>query len=118
MVKPEILNSKPITIAELKEELGKITKRDKELGYRASKTMQYLESFPGLNNKKAEELRAKLEGLKISRLKEEYVVKIVDTMPNTVDELKALLQAYVVTISNEDLKKIVEAVNEFTAEKK
>lgn len=118
MVKPEILNSKPITMAELKEELGKISKRDKELGFRANKTAQYLDSFPGLNHKKAEELRTKLEGLKISRLKEEYVVKIVDTMPATVDELKALLQAYVVTISNEDLKKITEAVNEFAAEKK
>ena len=34
-------------------------------------------------------------------------------MPKTVDELKTLLQGYVVTIPNDGMQKIVDTVNEF-----
>jgi DNA-directed RNA polymerase subunit F len=56
--------------------------------------------------------------LKISRLKDEFIIKIIDTMPATVDDLKALLQGYVVSINQEDMKKVIAAVNEFIPAKK
>jgi DNA-directed RNA polymerase subunit F len=118
MAKPELLSEKPITMVDLKEELEAIKKRDKELGFRSKKTEEYLSQFVTLSPKKAEEIRKKLEDQKISRLKEEFIVKIMDTLPTTVDELKTLLQGYVVSINQDDMKKIVAVVNEFTAEKK
>jgi len=118
MVKPEIINERPISTVELKKELESIKKRDKELGLRSTKTDDYLKLFTSLSEKDAEDLRKKLDSLKITRLKEEYIIKIIDTLPNSIDELKSLLQAYVVTINNEDLKKIVDVVKEFIPKKK
>jgi len=76
--------------------------------FRANKADEYLSQFSELNAKKAEELRKKLEALKISRLKEEFIVKILDTLPASVDEMKVLLQGYVVSINQEDMKKVTD----------
>ena len=113
MVKPEVIREQPINVVELKHEIDAIKKRDKELSFRSQKTEEYLNQFVKLSMKEAEEFKKKLEGLKITRLKEEYTVKIIDTMPLTVDELKTLLQGYVVTINQDDMNKIVEVVKGF-----
>ena len=111
----EIISEKPIDINELKKELEKIKKRDKELNFRALRTEEYLQHFTTL--KTPEELFKKLEGLKIPRLKEQHIIKIIDILPKTLDELKVILQGYTITVNNENLKKIIDAVNKFTAEK-
>lgn len=102
-------------ICKLKEELEKIKKRDKELNFRAARTEEYLQHFATL--KDSEELHKKIEVLDIPRLKEQHIVKIVDILPKTVDELKAVLQGYTITLNNENLKKIVEVIDKFAAEK-
>ncbi len=115
---PNIIEEKPITMAELKEELDKIKKKDKELNFRANKTYEHLTQFGKHDYNKAKELIDKLEKLKIPRLKEEYMVKIVDVLPTTLDDLKVLLQGYTVTIKSENMKKIVETVNKFVEDGK
>jgi len=111
----ETISEKPISISELKQELEKIKKRDKELNFRAARTEEYLQHFSTLKN--LEELFKKIEALKISRLKEQHIIKIIDILPTTIDELKAILQGYTVTVNNENLKKIVDTINKFIAEK-
>ena len=118
MPRPEIIKEEPITMVELKEELTKIKDRDKELGFSSNKTEEYLNQFVSLSKAKAEELKTKLEKLKISRLKPEFIVKIIDTLPTSVDQLKVLLQGYVVSISQADSKKVIEVVKEFAAAEK
>lgn len=110
----EIISEKPIGICKLKEELEKIKKRDKELNFRAARTEEYLQHFTAL--KDSEELYKKIEALNIPRLKEQHIVKIIDILPKTVDELKVVLQGYTITVNNENLKKIVEVIDKFTAE--
>ncbi|MBR9692055.1 hypothetical protein GOV06_04685 [Candidatus Woesearchaeota archaeon] len=118
MAKPEIIKEHPINMVELKEELELIKKRDKELGVISAKTDEYLHQFVSLSLKQAQELEKKLRDLKISRLKDEFIIKIIDTMPATVDGLKTLLQGYVVSINQDDMKKVVGIVNEFASAKK
>jgi DNA-directed RNA polymerase subunit F len=118
MVRPELQSEKPVSMAELKKELEDIKKRDNELNFRGKKTEEYLGMFVELSAKKAEELKEKLHSLKISRLKEDIIIKIIDTLPATIDEMKTLVQGYVVNLSQEDMKKIVDAVNEFAPAKK
>ncbi len=113
MVAGEILEEKPITMAELKEELNKIKKKNKELNFRAGKTQEYLSQFSKYDYNKIKGLIDKIEKLKIPRLKEEHIVKIVDILPTTLDDLKALLQGYTVTIKAENMKKVVEVVKRF-----
>lgn len=117
-MKPEILSEKPMCIALAKEELDRIKKRDKELSFRGNKTEEYFNSFAFLEAKRAKELRKKLEELGIPRLREIHMVKIIDVLPQTVPELKTLLQGYPVTIKEDSMKKIVELVEKYPAKLK
>jgi len=110
MSNAEMIGEKPISMSELKDELEKIKKRDKELNYRAEKTLEHLNQF---TSKKTNELAEKLAKLDIPRFKEQHISKIADLLPTTVKDLKIILQGYTVTVNNENLKKIVDEVNEF-----
>jgi DNA-directed RNA polymerase subunit F len=117
MSKPQIISENPITMAELKEELKQIRKRDKELNFRAAKTEEYLKQFVTISEKDAEGLTKKLEALNVPRLKDVHIKKMVDLMPKTADEVKAILSAYTVTVNNENVKKITETITEFSEKK-
>lgn len=104
----KILNEIPISNFQLKEELAKIKKRDKELNFRANKTEEYLNQIAP--DKKSSELSKKIEKLDIPRLKDVHIQKIVDTMPISVKDLKVILQGYTLTINNDNAKKIVDII--------
>lgn len=106
----EIIQEEPITMAELKEDLKAIRKRDEELNFRAEKTEEYLQQFTVMKKKDAKDLCKKIEELEIPRLKPEHIVKIVDIMPTTADEVKSVLQGYTITVSKENLKKIADVI--------
>jgi len=115
MTDGDILSEKPMNIFELKEELKKIKKRDKELNFRANKTEEYLSQIPSF--KKSNELYEKINKLNVPRLREQHINKIIDILPTTVEGLKVILQGYTITVNNENLKKIVDAVNSFIEKK-
>ncbi|MFP4524640.1 MAG: hypothetical protein ACLFO2_05040 [Candidatus Woesearchaeota archaeon] len=112
MTQPEILKKEPLPLVEVKSVLRKVKKRDEELNYRAGKTEEYLNQVVKTTQKEATELKKKINELEVPRLKEEHVTKIVDIVPRTVAELKVILQGYTLTVSNDNLKKIVNAVEE------
>mgnify|MGYP000502577301 CR=1 FL=1 len=109
----EIIGQEPINIAELKAEIEKIKKRDNELGFRAQKTLDYLQQFSRFDKEKAKELYQKLEKLNIQRLKDKHFHKIIDTMPADPKDVKVVLQGYNVTLTNEVCKKIADLVAEY-----
>ena len=111
MSKAEVIEKVPLTLAEVKNQINTIEKRDNELNFRAGKTKDYLNSFKLGSKKAATELKQKISELDVPRLKEEYIVKIVDMMPKNVDELNIILQGYTLTVTKENMKKIVEVVN-------
>ncbi|MEM3126715.1 MAG: hypothetical protein QW331_01450 [Candidatus Woesearchaeota archaeon] len=99
-------------MGELKEELEKIQKRDETLNFRATKAKECLEQFSLPSKKKVAELKEKIQKMEIPRLKEQHIAKIIDLEPKTADEVKTVLQGYTITISQENLKKIADAVKE------
>ena len=111
MTDMQIVLETPINIYTLKKELERIKKRDGELNFRANKTEEYLNQVASA--KDADELFSKLTKLDIPRLKEQHINKIIDIAPRTVSELKVILQAYTISINNESMKKIVDAISEF-----
>ena len=113
MVKPTILSEEPVTLAEAKEQLAEIKKRDTELSFRGNKTEEYLNEFATLSASKAKELKKKLLDLKISRLKEDQIVKIIDLLPATLDDLKVILAGYTLSLSKKDLEQVVSVTKEF-----
>lgn len=111
-MRPEIITETGITLSEAKADLARIKTRDKELSFRATKTEEYLNQFAPLEEKKARELTKKIESLTIPRLKDTHICKIVDVMPNTLIEIKAVLQGYTITVKDENLKKILDLLQE------
>ncbi len=115
MADMHILSETPINMYQLKKELERIKKRDNELNFRANKTDEYLNNV--MAHKNADELFDKLAKLKIPRLKEQHIHKIIDITPTTANELKIALQGYTITINSDSMEKIVGTINEFLAKK-
>ncbi|MCF7798569.1 hypothetical protein K9M74_01560 [Candidatus Woesearchaeota archaeon] len=113
MVKPEILEQKPVSISEVKDMLKAVHKRDEELTFRGGKTEEYVNDAVRLSTKKVNDLMKTIAELEIPRLKEQHLIKIADTLPESPEHLKVLLSGYNVTITKENLKKIVDVVDEF-----
>ncbi len=116
-MEPKTISQEPVTLAELKEEIARIKQREKEPSIRVTKLEDYLNSFVELTPEQGKALRAAIGKLAINRLKEEHICKIIDTLPRTTGELKIVMQGYALSLTNDALNKIVEAVNEFLGKK-
>lgn len=112
MTNPEFIEETPMTLVDVKEALQKIEERDKELSYRSNKAKEFLGLFVQISKEKKEELYKKLTGLKLIRLKEAHITKVIDFLPKTVEELKVILQAYPVSMPKKDMESIVAVVKE------
>ena len=112
MSEVEIISETPITMSELKDTLKKIKKRDEELNFRAERTEEYLQQFTLVKPKDAKALVGRIAKLDIPRLKKEHMIKLVDLMPKELDETKAILSGYTITVTKDNLKRITDALNE------
>jgi len=107
----QVVSEAPINVYQLKKDLESIKQRDKELNFRANKTEEYLNMVA--TSQKGAELFDRISKLSIPRLKEQHIHKIIDILPTSMEELKSVLQAYTLTINNDSMKKIVDAINDF-----
>jgi DNA-directed RNA polymerase subunit F len=115
---PKIIEEVPLSIYDVKKEVKKIQKRSEILTIRTAKTEEYLNQFLVLKQGDAEELEKKLLEANIPRVKEMHVRKILDTLPENVEELKVILQGYTITVSKENMQKIITVIKEYTAPEK
>ena len=114
----KVIEDKPISMAELKEELKEIKKRDAELGFRTAKVAEQLDLLKIVKQKEAEEMFEKIQKLAVSRLKDMHILKIIDLMPLNITELKNVTKSYSLTVNNESLEKILEILSEYQSKKK
>ena len=113
----KIINERPITMVELSGDIDNLEKEEKELNFRSGKTKAYLKQFVKIKIKDAEELRKKIEELNIPRIKERQIVKIIDMLPETLDEIKTLMVGETTTITDENMKKILDVVKDYVKKK-
>ena len=112
-----IISQTPISASELHEELKRIKKRDDELGFRAQKSLDYLESLHIIDAKKAKELFDKLAALDIPRLRDLHFNKLIDVLPVTEKDVKTTLQGYNINVAAENCKKIADLIVSFAPKK-
>ena len=112
-----IISETPVLMAEVKERLEHIKAKEGELNFRAQKTFEHLEQFAPLKKKKAEELLAELNKLAVPRLREQHLIKLVDLLPNTENDVKVVLQSFAVTVTSENLKKLSDTIEPYVAPK-
>jgi len=113
MTSGKIISETPLSLSDVKEELKKIKKRDGEFDFRAQRTNEYVESCVKVSKKAAKEIYDKIAALNILRLKDIHIHKIIDIMPFSVDELKIIFQSYSISLGNDNLKKILEILDDY-----
>ena len=106
----EIIEEKPLSMAESRARIDEIKKRDKELNFRANNVKGYLDEFSNIDIKKAKDMSNKINELGIGRLKDKHIAKILDVMPKNIDQLKAIFSGENLTLKAEDLEKILEVI--------
>ena len=99
----EIKSSKPATIADVKEIIGKRSK-DGELGYEQSQSLEHAERFADDSEKVAMRIEKITENKKITR---EIATKIVDVCPQSISTLKAILAKDKIEVSEEEAAQII-----------
>lgn len=107
----DVTDEKILTWAEAKKIL-ELKEKDKELGYEQKNALDHLRKFSKLTEKKAKEIMDELE--KIPKLKERQKNTIVNMMPKDQDDLRVLFANEVITLSEDEKKKILSIVKKFS----
>lgn len=107
----ETKGEKFVSWAEAKKTLEKKAK-EKELGYEQKNALEHLRKFSKLSEKAMIEMVGELK--KIEKLRERHIVSIANMLPQDSDELRLLFANEIVTLSDEDKKKILSIVKKFT----
>ncbi|MBI2672050.1 hypothetical protein HYX16_03900 [Candidatus Woesearchaeota archaeon] len=110
MAEIEIMEEIALALPEVREVLGSMKKRDKELSAKAAKVIDYISKINDLKEKEAKEMEKKLNSAEISRLKQKNIAKIIDINPKDIDSLRAILVGDNLTLKQEDLQKILECL--------
>lgn len=118
MTNPQVVEEAPLNIVEVKELLKKIKERDTELNFRAQKTAEYLDAINTIKPKSAKELKEKLTKLEIPRVRDVQIQKIVEIMPLTAEGVKTILTGFNISVTADNIKKIVSLVNEYSEKPK
>ena len=118
MATQEILNKTPLCLSEVKTKLTSLKKRDGELNFRANKVNEYIHAHHTISVKDTKELVAKLTELDLPRIKDVQIKKMVDILPSTVEDVKVLLTGYNITLSSDNVKKILDTVKDYIPKKK
>lgn len=115
MLVKQIISEEILTLSEVRNLLEEIreerSKEDRELGYELRKAISHAEMFAKLEPEKSRELMNEL--LKLEKMKPEIAVRIVDILPLTNDEVRSIYAKERYTLSEKELKDIIELVTKY-----
>lgn len=106
----KVLSEKPVLPQEVKDFLEKIAK-DTDLSFIEEKTINYLKTIPLIDYENAKKLYEELKSLNYPELSQTVLIKIVEFLPETIDDLKVIL--YGITLEKEKAEKIQEIVKKY-----
>ena len=116
MIVKQIISEEILTLGEVRDLLEEVKKEReneiKELGYELRKAISHAETFGKLDAKKSRELMDEL--LKLEKMKPEIAVRIADILPMSNDEIRSIYAKERYTLSEPELKQILELVTKYT----
>jgi DNA-directed RNA polymerase subunit F len=116
MIVKQVISEEILTLGEVRELLDQIKKEreteNKELGYELRKAIAHAETFSRLDATKSRELMNEL--LKLEKMKPEIAVRIADVLPMSNDELRSIYAKERYTLSETELKQILDLVAKYT----
>jgi DNA-directed RNA polymerase subunit F len=86
--------------------------KEKELGYEQKNALEHLRKFSKLTDKATSDMVEELK--KIEKLRDRHIVSVINMLPQDPDELRLLFANEIVTLSDEEKKKILSIVKKFT----
>ncbi|UCD07779.1 MAG: hypothetical protein JSW41_02310, partial [Candidatus Aenigmatarchaeota archaeon] len=96
----------------IKKEISDPKEQKKKLGYEQKNALEHLRKFSKLNEKAKNDMVEELR--KIEKLRERHIESIINMLPQDMDELKLLFANEIVTVSDDDKKKVLSIVKKFT----
>ncbi len=105
----EILAEEFVTKGEVK----KILSGKKNLELEQKLTKEHVSHYKKLTLAKIKELKTKLQELNITKLKPEIITKIIDILPQDIQDLELILKMSIVPFTKEEIEKIFECVKPY-----
>jgi DNA-directed RNA polymerase subunit F len=99
-----IKNTTPLSMAESLEYIEKDKKSEKPI-------TEFIKKFVKINPKEAKELRKKLEELKIIKINDSDISKLIDILPDKAEEVNKVLVE--ISLDENETKKILDTIKEF-----
>jgi len=99
-----IKNTIPLSMAESLEYIEKDKKTDKPI-------TEFIKKFVEISPKDAKELRKKIEALKIIKLNDTDISKIIDILPDKAEEVNKIFID--ISLDENETKKILDTIKEF-----
>jgi len=99
-----INNTKPLSMVEVQAYIKKSEDSEADI-------MEFIKKFVKLNLKDAKKLMNKIEELDLIKIKKEHIVKIIDLMPKTQEELNKIFVD--VSLNEDETNKILDTIKEF-----
>jgi len=99
-----IKNSEPLSMAEVVNYL-------KESEESKSEIIGFIQKFSKLKVKEAKELKQELEGLNMIKIKSDYIIKMIDLLPETAEELNKIFVD--VNLDEDEIKKILDTIKKY-----
>ena len=83
----------------------------KDNGEKDSEIIGFIKKFNKLKAKDAKELKQMLETFNNVKLKSDYIIKIIDTLPETSEELNKIFID--VSLDEDETRKILDSIKKF-----
>jgi DNA-directed RNA polymerase subunit F len=106
--------AKPVTLAEVKNILKKVSKDREDMLYEQKIALEHATKFAKLPVKKTEDMVKELT--KLEFISEIHAYKIADILPQNEDDIKTIFAKERITIGENEVKKILEIVGKYSAE--
>ena len=108
MIGKKVTDTDPITIAEVKEMLEKLSE-NYELTYEQNLTLDHVTKFSKLEEESAKKLVEELSEI----IKKTQAIKIADIMPEDLADLRLMFAKERGSYKQEDMEKILEIVDKY-----
>ncbi len=112
----DVKASEPVTLVEVAALLKKKEKEyadyTGELRYEQKRALEHAKTFKKISTKDVKSMVKQLSELEIN-LNAERIVKIIDLMPSSVDDIRAIFAKERFKYTEEELKKITDVVDQY-----
>ena len=112
----QIISEEPVSNSESFDLINQKAKKQ-ELTYREEKSKEYLKKVSTLSFKNFKSAKKELVELKIPRLEEAHIIKILDIMPKNGTEIRSIVSNSGTVIVDDNVKKILSVLNNYAKDK-